>query len=215
MHVVDLSYPITSDMPVYPVDPRPCLDVASTLAGAGYVARKITFGSHTGTHMDAPAHMIAGGRTLDAYPVGHFIGFAAVLDLTAYAGPTIELAALWPHQAVIAGSDFLLLNTGWYRYWGEASYFVDYPVLSVDAALWLAGLGMRGIGVDTVSVDAADAVGYAVHHAFLSRDMVIVENLTNLAALPDAGFTFAAFPLRIDRADGSPVRAVAMVTGGD
>jgi len=211
MRVVDLSHPITVDMPVYPGDPLPSLDVVSTPAGAGYVTRRITLGSHAGTHMDAPAHMIAGGRTLDAYPVGHFIGPAAVLDLRACAGSSIETAALLPHQEIIAGCAFLLLNTGRHRHWGEDCYFVDYPVLSLDAALWLAGLGLRGIGVDTVSVDGADAAEYAIHHAFLSRDLVIVENLTNLAALPDAGFTFAAFPLRIDRADGSPVRAVAML----
>mgnify|MGYP001027205274 CR=1 FL=1 len=211
MRVVDLTHPITADMPVYPGDPLPSLDVVSTLEGIGYVTRRIAIGSHTGTHMDAPAHMIAGGRNLDAYPAGHFIGAAATLDLTVYAGPTIELAALLPHKEVISGCAFLLLNTGWHRHWGEACYFVDYPVMAVDAALWLAGLGLRGIAVDTVSVDSANAVRYAVHHAFLSHDMVIVENLTNLAALPDAGFTFAAFPLRIDRADGSPVRAVAML----
>jgi len=211
MRVVDLSHPITADMPVYPGDPRPSLDVVSTLTGAGYVTRKITLGSHTGTHMDAPAHMIAAGRPLDAYPVGHFIGSAAVLDLTAHAGLTIDLAALLPHEARLAGSDFLLLNTGWHRHWGEEGYFDDYPALSVDAALWLAGLGLRGIGVDTASVDAADAAVSVVHHALLSRDMVIVENLTNLDALSGLGFTFAAFPLRIDRADGSPVRAVALL----
>lgn len=211
MRVVDLSHPITADMPVYPGDPLPSLDVASTLDGAGYVTRRITFGSHTGTHMDAPAHMIAGGMTLDAYPIGHFIGSAIALDLTAYVGPTIELVALLPHRSVIVGSDFLLLNTGWHRHWGEDRYFDDYPVLSVDAALWLAGLGLRGIGVDTASVDGGSTTEYANHHAFLSRDMVIVENLTNLVALPNAGFTFAAFPLRIDQADGSPVRAVGIL----
>jgi len=215
MRVVDLSHQITADMPIYPGDPLPCLDVASTLDGAGYVTRRIAFGSHTGTHMDAPAHMIAGGRTLDAYPIGHFIGSAAALDLTAYVGPTIELVALLPHRSVIVGSDFLLLSTGWHRHWGEDRYFADYPVLSVDAALWLAGLGLRGIGVDTCSVDAAASAVHAVHHAFLSRDMVIIENLTNLDAVSDADLTFAAFPLRIDRADGSPVRAVAMFTDGD
>jgi kynurenine formamidase len=211
MRVIDLSHPITADMPVYPGDPLPSLDVVSTLDGAGYITRRITFGSHMGTHMDAPAHMIAGGRTLDAYPIGHFIGSAAALDLTAYVGPTLELVALLPHRSVIVGSDFLLLNTGWYHHWGEARYFVDYPVLSVDAALWLAGLGLRGIGVDTCSVDAAASSVHAVHHAFLRREVVIIENLTNLAALPDAAFTFAAFPLRIDQADGSPVRAVGIL----
>ncbi len=211
MRVIDLSHPITADMPVYPGDPLPSLDVASTLEGIGYVTRRIAIGSHMGTHMDAPAHMIAGGRTLDAYPVGHFIGAAVALDLKARAARTIERAALLPHQAIIAGNDFLLLNTGWYDYWGEDRYFVDYPVLSVDAALWLAGLGLRGVGVDTASVDGGNATEYAIHHAFLSRDMVIVENLTNLAALPpDAGFTFVAFPLCIDQADGSPVRAVGI-----
>jgi arylformamidase len=207
-HIVDLSHPIAPGMPVYPGDPAPTLAPVTDYADAGYVTRLLTVGSHTGTHMDAPAHMLPGGRTLDAFPVTHFTGPALVLHLPSASGAVISPAALRAHAGALAVVDFLLLDTGWAHRWGGADYFTGYPVLSPDAARWLAAQGLKGLGVDTPSVDADDAELFSVHHALLGADMVLVENLTALSALP-ARVTFAAFPLRLVDADGSPVRAVA------
>lgn len=211
MPIIDLSHPITPAMPVYPGDPAPCVSPVTSIADTGYVTRQLTLGSHTGTHMDAPAHMIEGGQTLDAFPVDRFSGPALVLAVTCAPGDTISPAVLRPHATAIARSDFLLLNTGWHHRWGQADYFEDYPTLTPEAACWLAVLGLKGLGVDTPSVDAATSHYYRVHRALLGAGMVLIENLTNLDGLPYR-VTFAAFPLAISDADGSPVRAVAWKT---
>ena len=81
--------------------------------------------------------------------------------------------------------------------------------MSPKAAQWLVGAGIRGLGIDMISVDEVDSTAFAIHNILLGADLVIIENLTNLEALPDSAFSFYCFPLRIQHADGSPVRAVA------
>jgi arylformamidase len=81
----------------------------------------------------------------------------------------------------------------------------------MEAAEWLAHLELKGVGMDTISADAADAATLPIHNILLGAGMVVVENLTNLAAVPAPSFTLASFPLKIRGADGSPVRAVAIV----
>ena len=70
-------------------------------------------------------------------------------------------------------------------------------------------MGLKGIGFDAISADSADTLTYPIHKILLGSDMVIVENLTNLDQLPEGLFEFTCFPLRFQRADGSPIRAVA------
>ena len=81
MRVLDLSHPIHAGMPVYPGTPRPGVAPANTIAEHGFAERLLTLSSHTGTHMDAPAHLLEGGRTLDSYPPDRFVGPGCVIDL--------------------------------------------------------------------------------------------------------------------------------------
>ena len=150
--ILDLTHPITADMPVYPGTTSPVIEVANTVAEHGFLEHRLTMVTHTGTHVDAPAHMLVGGRTLDTYPADTFVGPATVLDVSAVTGD-IGRELLEPHRDVIARQAFLLLHTGWSARWGDESYFCDYPALSVEAAAWLGELGLRGIGLDAVSID--------------------------------------------------------------
>jgi arylformamidase len=210
--VIDLTHPLTTDMPCYPGTEPPTITEAFTVADHGYAELRLTMLTHTGTHIDAPAHMLPAGRTLDDYPAGWFVGRATVIDVARFAGGVIERADLEPHRDAIAGLDYVLLYTGWAARWGEASYYDGYPVLGEAAARWLAGRGLRGVGVDAVSVDAAGSTSFAVHRVLLASDLVIVENLTGLAALRGRSFLFSCLPLKITGADGAPVRAVAMLS---
>ena len=79
-----------------------------------------------------------------------------------------------------------------------------------EAAEWLSGLGLKGVGLDTISADNPDSQTFPVHKALLSNEVVIIENLMNLEKSPDRWFTFSCLPLRFEKADGSPVRAVAI-----
>jgi kynurenine formamidase len=124
---------------------------------------------------------------------------------------------LRPFQRLLTGLDFVLLHTGWCAHWGNAAYFCDYPALSEEAALWLAAFNFKGIGVDTISFDAQDSTLLPIHRIFLSRNIVLVENLVNLEKIPATEFIFCCLPLKIADTDGAPVRAVALCSeeGGE
>lgn len=198
-------------MPVYPGTEPPRISQATTIRDEGFAEKLITMFSHTGTHIDAPAHMVEGAATLDALPAAHFVGRAAVVDLRGLQGGSIGKTELARHEGMIAGSDFLLLMTGWSDRWGKKGYFSAFPVLSREAAQWLAGLGLKGIGVDAISVDPVDTRDFPNHGVLFAANMVIVENLRSLEELPSEGFLFCCAPLAIEDADGSPVRALAIL----
>jgi arylformamidase len=212
MKIVDLSHTLSPDMPVYPGTEPPSFSTACTIEGMGFLEKKITLYSHTGTHMDAPSHIIPGAKTLDQMPPDCFVGKGAVVELELNDGLTIDLELLKPYQERIESCEFLLLHTGWSNLWGKDAYLKGYPVLSRDAATWLTGFPLRGIGMDTISADGPESVTFPIHTILLERDIVIIENLINLEAISDTEFLLCCFPLKIENADGSPVRAVALVS---
>ena len=212
MTLIDLSHFLEADMPVYPGTEAPVLVAANSIDRDGFREKKITFYSHTGTHMDAPAHIVPGAKTLDQLPVETFCGDAFLLNVTGAGRGEIDLRDLLAHGDAIRACDFLILYTGWSRYWRDERYFSAYPVLTANAARWLADGGLKGLGMDTISVDPSDSADLPIHHILLGAGLVIVENLTNLAALAGRPFRFSCFPLKIKDADGSPVRAVAMIS---
>ncbi len=209
--IIDLTHSISEGMPVYPGTEPPVLKTECTIEDIGFLEKKITLYSHTGTHMDAPAHLIKDTKTLDKLPVGHFYGRALLLNFTNIKGSIIELQELEPYKEAIRNVDFLLLHTGWSKYWGSDKYFINYPVMSLEAAEWLGKFRLKGIGLDTISADKVDTVEYQVHKSFLGNNTVIIENLTNFDLLPGNQFIFSCFPMSFKDADGSPVRAVAIV----
>lgn len=211
---IDLTHPISPGMPVYPGTEPPVLAQGCTIDAHGFAEKKITMYSHTGTHIDAPAHMLKQGSTLDQLPIDHFCGTARVWEWERRSRPVISPSDLEPDLHDIREVDFLLLYTGWSRHWGTEAYFSNYPVLSPEAAEWISSTGLKGLGVDAISVDPADTDTHPVHKALLNREMILIENLTNLEELPGSPFFFSCFPLKIEEADGSPVRAVAWVEDG-
>jgi kynurenine formamidase len=212
MKPIDLTHPITPNMPVYPGTEPPVFVPGCSLDEAGFLERKIILFSHTGTHIDAPAHLIKEHNTLDMLAIEHFYGPALLLNFADCTGKTtIGVHDLEPHLDKIKAVDFLLLHTGWSRYWGSKKYFVNYPVLTLEAANRLSDFGLKGLGLDTISADTMDSQEYQIHKALLRRNTLIIENLTNLAALPCDQFEFSCFPLSFVDADGSPVRAVAYI----
>jgi kynurenine formamidase len=211
MPIVDLTHLIAADMPVYPGTTPPVLVTGCAIDVDGFEEKQITMFSHTGTHIDAPAHLIKGAKTLNHLPMGHFYGKAVLLDCVQRQDPTIGIGELRPYEKTFNQIDFLLLNTGWHRYWGSERYYSGYPTLSNAAAQWLGRWGLKGIGLDTISADAAQSRDFTIHKTLLKGDTLIIENLTNLEKLPRHPFFFACFPLKIEDADGSPVRAVAFL----
>ncbi|MCU0293000.1 MAG: cyclase family protein [Thermoanaerobaculaceae bacterium] len=210
MRVIDLSHPIHAGMPVYPGTPRPRVAPANTIAEHGFAERLLTLSSHTGTHMDAPAHLLGGAQTLDAFPPTRFVGPACVIDLTT---PGLATDPLRDQGERLRGCSFALLRTGWSRFWGSPAYFQGFPTLTTDAATWLASLGLSAVGVDAISVDPTESPDLPVHRVLLGAGVLLIENLTNLELLPPAGFTLCSLPLPLADADGAPCRALAVLDG--
>ena len=211
MNVIDLTHRISETMPVYPGTQGPKIIDATTIEGDGFAEKLITFYSHTGTHMDAPGHMIAGAKTLDQFEVDCFVGSATIVDTRACVGGAIDLGYLERHWDSIRGKDFVIFRTGWSARWGQVSYFADFPLLTGEAAEGLAGLGLKGIGVDVISVDKVDSRHFPIHNTLFRAGLLIVENLANLASVDAPVFTFSCLPLNFTACDGSPVRAVAIL----
>lgn len=211
MQIVDLTQTISPGMPVYPGTEPPVFSSGCSLEVDGFVEKQLTLFSHTGTHMDAPAHLLAGGRTLDQYPAAQFVGLACCMDLSRLGQPVIEVADLEPWRPLLKQVEFCLLRTGWSRYWGHDRYFSGFPVLSAAAAEWLCQFGLKGIGFDAISADPVESPELPVHRILLGSGLVLIENLCNLEQLPAGPWLLSCLPLKLIEADGAPVRAVAIL----
>lgn len=230
--IVDLSHPLDTHMSIYPGDPSFTSCPHLTLSSDGVRVQKLTIGSHTGTHIDAPSHFIAEGRTVDDIPLSDLIGTAVVVDLTA-SGIGKDLSARevisWSHLAdvqeriitLVQGKQnpIVLIRTGWSRYWATDKY-ADHPYVSTKVAQKLVDLGVRVIGIDAFSPDETvveprpgHEPSFAVHQIILGAGAVIAENLTNLEALAEGQWVVSLVPLKIGGCDGSPVRACAWRKG--
>ncbi len=197
--IVDLSVALNQETPVYPGDPKIDIRQFAGLATEGYLGHSLHLGTHTGTHIDAPAHMIEGAQTLGKIPLEVFMGKAKLVQ-----GATIKAV----ENAEVGAGDIVIFDTGTSERLYDASYFTDYPVLSEDVTDYLLKKKVKLVGLDTCSAD--NTASFPVHKKLLSAGVPIVENLTNLSALRDQTFQFFALPLKLDL-DGAPTRAFAVI----
>jgi arylformamidase len=211
--IVDLSVPIATGMPVYPGDPPVVVTPALTVPEHGVNVLHVSMGTHTGTHVDAPRHVGDALPTLDELPLERFTGEAVVVDARS-AGPR---AALGPDvfEGEVREGVIVLVATGWSRYWGTDQY-TDHPYLTEGAAEFLVGAGIRTVGVEAFSVDPTPAEDFPAHRVLCGAHAVIAENIAGLDALIEAQaagerIEVSLLPLKVDAADGAPVRAVARI----
>lgn len=211
MKVIDLTHTINASMPVYPGTEPPRLLPANSYEKNGFKETLLEFYSHTGTHMDPPAHLFPDGRTLEAFPPEQFIGQALVIDCRdLQEGEEISAQRILSYGEPAEKADFLLFNLGWDKYWGTEKYFGDYPCLSFEALDLIIERKYKGIGFDVIGLDPiADEELTRHKKLFSSCDMVNIENLKDLELCGPGLFRFSCFPLKIEDCDGSPVRAVA------
>lgn len=210
MTVYDLSRPVHTGMAVFPGDPEVSVQPALTLDGDGVAVSRLDLGSHTGTHVDAPAHSVRGGRTVDRIDPTELLGAARVL----------RVAAPRPDAEITAGSlasplpptlpPVVLVHTGWDTRFGHSD-MTSHPWVSLALAKDVWRRGARVLGTDALSPDRSAPDGAAtlpVHEWWLGRDGLIVENLQGLATVPDT-LRVSFLPLLLAGVDGSPIRAVA------
>jgi arylformamidase len=210
MKITDLTHLIYSDMPVFPGTEQPVFTKANTFEKDGFKETKITMYSHTGTHIDAPAHLLSDGLYLDNLDVGHFLGNAIILDFSKEKRELIDVGSLKPYEEKIKKVEFIIINTGWSKYWGNKKYFEDFPSLSEESAKWLSEFNLKGIGIDAISIDDMNSSTFTVHKILMRKNIIIIENLTNLNSINNEYFILSVLPLKNKNADGSPVRAISI-----
>ncbi|MDV3103419.1 cyclase family protein [Thermococcus waiotapuensis] len=187
--IVDLSLPLGEDTLVYPGDPEIRVRPWAFIDRDGYYMNSLKMGEHSGTHVDAPAHFIPGGKTVDELPLEKFIGNGLVIDVRNGEGP-VKLDEI--------------PDSGYYD--RIVLFLTGGRELSPEVALFLAAEGVKAVGTDAMSIG-----NESVHTILLSGEIPIFENLTNLEEVLGTEFVFIALPLKIEGGSGSPVRAVAIL----
>jgi len=211
---IDLSHPLGPETPPFPGDPPVAIRVFDSTTNSTADERHmncshLAMSLHCGTHMDAPFHFFQQGATIDRIPLARCAGPALLVRLPHEShGLVIDAQHLTALEPQLRATGRVVFNTGWHHRWGDEDYFMGHPVITGAAARFLVECGVTLVGVDTPSVDRDP---YEAHLALLGGDVLIVENLTKLDAIPGDVFQLVALPLAIVGRDGSPVRAAATI----
>jgi arylformamidase len=209
MPIYDLSVPLSSELPTYPGDPGIQISAWSSLDnGDAANVSAVNFGAHTGTHVDAPAHFLQNAKKVEALALEVLIGEAEVIEV--------------PEELRVIDEDFVakncqvgtarvLFKTRNSAFWtGDfADFRTDFTHLDLSAAQWLVQQRVKLVGIDYLSIEKFHSQDHAVHRAFLTHDVIILEGL-NLSGVPAGKYELICLPLRLSSplGDGAPARAV-------
>ncbi|XYH97662.1 cyclase family protein [Sorangium sp. So ce1128] len=224
--VVDLTHPITPEIPLYPGNKPYASETLSTVEKDAYYSNRFAMDEHAGTHVDAPAHFMAGAATVEQIAPEQLVGPAAVVDVTAKvaASPdhqvTVDDLRGWEaRHGALGARHIVLIRTGWGARWSDRSKYLNqdgkgvmhFPGVSVEASRYLRERGVRCVGIDTLSTDPGPSQTFEQHKAFLGAGGYHIENLANLEQLPEAGAVVVVAPLPLARGSGAPARVLALV----
>lgn len=213
MKVFDLTHYISEDMLVYPGTEGPTITPANTHERDGFAESVISMFTHTGTHIDPPAHIVEGAMTLDAFDISTFIGRAQVIDCRhIQEGGSIGMDTLFEYRDTLGSVDFLLFLTGWDKRWGTEAYFRGFPCIDEEVLEFIIASGYKGIGFDTISLDRVEDADLPRHRRlFGEKNIINIENLSGLERLGREPVMLACLPIKTKNADGAPARAIAWI----
>lgn len=203
--IYDISTPVRDGGVVYPGNPEIRISPQQAIArGAGANVSAISFGSHTGTHVDAAKHFFDEGQTVDQIPLERFIGPAILL---AFPDSLMSVGASDLERQDIGGHTRVLLRTRNSRFLGGPGFIEDYTYLAPDGADFLVSRGVELVGIDYYSIEQFHSGHHRTHRTLLERGVVIVEGLDLTEPAPGE-YQFLCLPLRMAGLDGAPARAV-------
>lgn len=204
MKIIDISLPLNNDTPIYPGNVPLSVSIHHSMPEYATQLSSITFGSHTGTHIDAPAHAVEGALTLDKISLENFIGQCRVLDFSKEIGEAV-MKEMLANKNIKKDERILLKTKNSLR--GFKEFYDDYVYLDGDAADYLAGLGVMLVGIDSLSIKKRGSSDQRPHTSLLSKNIPIVEGL-NLASVSEGEYELICLPLNFTDIDGAPARAV-------
>src|SRR5262245_38023773 len=225
--VHDLTHTFTAKTPVFPAFKPIQIRPKFSIAKDGFFANEITFDEHTGTHMDAPAHFVAGQPTADKLPADRFFAPLAVISIEARAAKdadalvTVDDVLEWEKKnGWLPAGAFVAMYSGWGSRVANADRFLNKdskgtmhaPGFSEEVAKFLVTeRDIVGAGVDTLSLDTASASKFVAHLALLGAGKYGVELIANLNAVPPSGAMIIVGGPKLEGASGGPCRVYAVV----
>ena len=207
--IIDLTYTISDGMPVWPGDPGVEFTRTASIPAGGYNVTRVSMGTHTGTHIDSPRHVLHDDRGADSIPLDALVGWAEVLDLGELE-PCSEItsADLDIFAARVTDGARVLLRTGWGKRWGKPEFFTEFPAISEGAAAWLTARKIKLLGIEQPSMHKT--LHIQVHKALLVTGMALIETMANLHEITANRVYIAALPVKLASLDGAPTRVVAI-----
>lgn len=203
MKFIDLTHTFKDDMPVWPGDPKPSLKQVVFIQKDTFNDHKLETVMHIGTHIDAPLHMIEGGRMINEFPIDKFIGRGVLIDVRGK--DKIDGSVL---DDEIKEGSVVLLFTGMGEKYHSEEYWT-YPEVMEDFVQKLVDMKVKMVGMDILGPDHDQP--WSVHKILLSNEILILENLTNLdQLLGEKDFEVIALPAKL-KADAAPVRVIASI----
>jgi len=216
MQYIDLSHTIFDGLITYKGLPAPLIcDFLSReksksfyAEGTSFQIGRIDMVPNTGTYMDCPFQRYEDGRDLSEIQIDETVNLSGIVIRSG------EKQAI--HATLFMGKEIsgkaVLVHTGWSKYWNTDKYFEGHPYLTENAAQYLKDHGAALVGIDSHNIDDTSVNSRPVHSILLRADIFIVEHLTNMESLPDAGFLFTAVAPKVKGMGTWPVRAFASVS---
>lgn len=204
--IYDLSLPLDSRTPIYPGDPPFERELAQSMAeGKPYNVSELKMGAHTGTHVDAPFHMLREGGTISDLSLEALVGPAQVIEI---ANPCAITKEELKHNH-IPTSARLLFKTRNSSFWEKKTFRKDYVYLDLEASEYLIEKKAQLVGIDSLSIEKYGSKDFPVHRSLLRKGTVILEGLDLARVVPGSYFLFCG-PLLLSGSDGAPARAFLM-----
>jgi arylformamidase len=211
VRAVDLTHAFGNGMPVFPGLPDPAFEPIANVEDDGYAMTSYRMLNHIGTHVDAPAHQIAGGDTLDEIGLERLVTDAVTIDVSHRDphGP-VTLAELEPQLDRVQAGDIVLFYSNNARNYGTDAYWTGWSYPDADAARALIERGVSAVGFDGPSADPVDSTTMDLHRIWLGAGRMILENVSNLDQLPPRAPIVVA-PMKVAGANGAPARIIALL----
>jgi arylformamidase len=211
-HLLNLTHSIGADTLAYPGDPKVSLRQRKSIDEHGSNVLEISLGTHTGTHLDAPRHMLKTGKSVTDIGTGFCMGIARCFKMDKILRAS-DISVLFKK---VGTGEAVFIDTGHGRLWNTEDFFTSWPCVSNKVVKLLIGKNIAVMGIDTPSVDAKGDRTKNNHKSLLGSGVLIYENLANLDSLGNGeAFVYFSGPMIIENADGAPASVFAATGNAD